>query len=426
MKKSKLAWTKFYCNSLVTSGLLLSCLWLPALQQGNTWDGLAVQAKTGTRTHSRAVSQVRTVRKHTAVSASSHKKNDHKKTTVQAAAKPRYAYPLEFFLLRAPAFDTTPLAEVESAAVASDFLNGIADRHSPEHLTRAGVFKHYPLYGGIFHRRETLRYLVLHSTETGIPVPAKNVINAWSSGGRRHAGAQFVVERDGTIYMAVDPKYGTVHLNIFKTLPGINNDNSIGIEMNHTGKQDYPQAQVLATKQLVAYLQERFQITNDNVITHCYAQQGDHTDPVNFNLEGFLASKNNFRDRALAMKRSLPAYPANNEELDLSSPVASVYIQIHKSLKPEEVATRPPLSPATMRIVTDNQSPATNISAILPAEEASSINPMIAAPPGSRTLPDKPAAASSSGSKSGDSMPAGTLRGAMELEPGLANSLVKD
>jgi hypothetical protein len=128
------------------------------------------------------------------------------------------------------------------------------------------------------------------------------VIESWSSSGLRHAGAQYVVERDGTIFQAVDPDLGTVHINIFKTLPGINNDNSIGIEMNHTGHQDYPAAQLQSVIKLVAYLQERYKVSDDNVITHRYAQQGDHTDPVNFDWDGFIANKNSFRNRAIAYK----------------------------------------------------------------------------------------------------------------------------
>lgn len=253
----------------------------------------------------------------------------------KAAAKPKYAYPLEFFMMKAPDFDRSPLDPESAANVKDAFQRGFADDISPEKLVRAGVFLHYPLSGGIFNRREDVKYIILHSTETGIPVPGKNVVNGWNSMGRRHPGAQYVVDRDGTIYQALDPKYGAVHVNIFKTLPGINNDNSIGIEMNHTGRQNYPPAQIEATKRLLTYLQQRWGVESENVITHRYAQQGDHTDPVNFDLNGFLAAKESFRNKAIALKRSMaPALPPDELSED-ESPLASVYVQIHGPL-PED------------------------------------------------------------------------------------------
>lgn len=276
--------------------------------------------------------------RHSSTRAASHSKKrasrHQRKSTV--AAKPRYAYPLDFFMLKAPWFDKTPLESGAAHYVQNAFSCGTAQDYSAPQLVQAGVFHHYPLSGGIFWRREPVKYIVLHSTETGVPVPAKNVINSWSSMGRRHPGAQFVVERDGTIYLAVDPDLGTVHVNIFKTLPGINNDNSIGIEMNHTGRQDYPAEQRSAVVRLVTYLQHRFNVTSDNVITHKYAQQGDHTDPVHFDLENFLAIKEDFRLKALAIRREYPAIQvatATRQEPEKPLPLASIYVQIHGPIK---------------------------------------------------------------------------------------------
>ncbi len=228
----------------------------------------------------------------------------HRSRTIRIVRQPRpkYAYSLSLFLMHAPAFDKSPLDQQTSEKIARAWDRGIADSYPARTLVRAGVVSYHPLRGGIFYRREPVKYIVLHSTETGVPVSAVNVIEGWSSMGRRHPGAQYVVERDGTIYQAVDPDLATVHVNIFKTLPGINNDNSIGIEMNHTGRQNYPAAQREAVSKLLAYLQNRYQVDHANVITHRYAQQGDHTDPVNFDLEGFLAYKNNFQKQALAYK----------------------------------------------------------------------------------------------------------------------------
>lgn len=216
--------------------------------------------------------------------------------------RPRYAYPLNFFLAHPPEFNRSVLSSDVSNKISRSFHQGYADSYAARSLVRAGLVSYHPLRGGIFWRREPVKYIIMHSTETGVPLSAERVIESWSSMGLRHAGAQYVVERDGTIFQAVDPDLGTVHINIFKTLPGINNDNSIGIEMNHTGRQDYPAAQREAVIKLVAYLQERYKVADENVITHRYAQQGDHTDPVNFDWDGFIAAKNSFRNRAIAYK----------------------------------------------------------------------------------------------------------------------------
>lgn len=232
-----------------------------------------------------------------------HKASHHKHSRKHwQAARPRYAYPYDFFLMEAPDFDRSPLPADEADEVMRAFCNGTADKYPARTLVRAGVVKHCPLKGGIFWRREPVKYIIMHSTETGRPIGAARVIDSWNGRGRRHPGAQYVVDRDGTIFQAVDPDLATVHINIFKTLPGINNDNSIGIEMVHAGSQDYPPALLTSVIRLVNYLQERYNVGNENVITHRYAQQGDHTDPVNFDWDGFIFSKNQLRKDALAYK----------------------------------------------------------------------------------------------------------------------------
>ena len=205
-------------------------------------------------------------------------------------------------MMKAPEFDVSPLDEDQASEVKSAFARGIADKFPARTLVRAGVVKYHALRGGIFWRREPVKYIVMHSTETGIPVSGIRVIESWSSMGRRHPGAQYVVDRDGSIIQSVDPDLATVHINILKTLPGINNDNSIGIEMNHTGSQEYPDAQLQSVIKLVTYLQDRYGVPSENIITHRYAQQGDHTDPVHFDWKGFLWSKDRHRNEAIAYK----------------------------------------------------------------------------------------------------------------------------
>ncbi len=249
-------------------------------------------------------------KRHKSASKSRHKSSRHRSSKSKhrhhhkaAARAPRYAYPYDFFMMNAPDFDRSPLPESMSADVMREFVRGQAGHRPAATMVRAGVFKYHPLKGGIFFRREPIKYIIMHSTETGNPnMDAPRVINSWNSRGRRHPGAQFVVDRDGTIYQAVDPDLGTVHINIFKTIAGVNNDNCIGIEMVHSGSQDYPPALVVSAVRLVNYLQERYGIPDENVTTHRYVQQGDHTDPVRFDWTGFILKKNKLRTEAIAMK----------------------------------------------------------------------------------------------------------------------------
>ena len=309
---------------------------------------------------------------------SRHSGSHHHATTHHhvSASKPKYAYPLDFFMMHPPAFDMSPLPETVSNDIRNAFRLGIADDVTPERMVRAGIFKHHSLSGGIFRRREPIKYIVLHSTETGPPVPAKNVINSWNSMGRRHPGAQYVVDRDGTIYQALNPELAAVHVNIFKTLPGINNDNTIGIEMNHTGRQNYPYDQREAVMKLVTYLQNRYDVSSENVITHRYAQQGDHTDPVNFDLDGFLSSKETFRTKAIAMKRtSRPAFI--EEETEDDAPLASVYVQIHGALQlPDNGASLSPSFTPQARFPLNNPAASPRFFAGAPRSSASlGLNP---------------------------------------------------
>ncbi len=265
---------------------------------------------------------------------SSHSRSTHHVAHEERhhASHPRYAYSADLFLAKAPTFDTSPLPSDLSATIRNAFLKGDADSYSARSLIKAGVVSYHPIRGGIFWRRQPISYVIVHSTEPGISQPAVRIIESWSSMGRRHPGAQFVVDRDGSIFEALDPDLATVHVNIFKTLPGINNDDSVGIEMCHTGKQDYPQAQVDSVIRLVVYLQNRYHVADTNVVTHRYAQQGDHTDPVNFDWEGFLAQKNALQRRALASRFADLNKDALSWAFD-NTPQPENYLQIHKRLE---------------------------------------------------------------------------------------------
>lgn len=191
------------------------------------------------------------------------------------------------YLWQAPWFDKTPYPVITSAAIRKSFAQGTSSQYSPQQMVKAGVFKFQPLSGGIFQRSGSIKHIILHSTETESPADAKRVILSWNNRGRSHPGAQFIVDRTGIIYQTVDPKYGTVHVNVNRTKFGVTNDNSVGIEIVRAGKQKYTQPQMESVACLVTYLQGRYEIGRSKVMAHGYVQPSTRRDPVNFNWTAF-------------------------------------------------------------------------------------------------------------------------------------------
>lgn len=283
-------------------------------------------------------------RRGSGVVAHQSKRHDRHQRAHRVAHEPktRYAYPIGIFLATPPVFDQSALPPELGASIRSAFSQGLADGYPPRSLVKAGIVSYHPLRGGIFWRREPIKYVIIHSTETGIPLSAIRVIESWSSMGRRHPGAQYVIERDGCIYQALDPDLASVHVNIFKTLPGINNDNSVGIEMCHTGSQEYTESQVSSLIKLVVYLQGHYHVPDENVITHRYAQQGDHTDPVNFAWERFIADKDRMQRSAVGLKVAM----LNNEAVNWQTailPLPEPFLELHQRIKlvPQALAAPP-------------------------------------------------------------------------------------
>lgn len=180
---------------------------------------------------------------------------------------------------------TTPYTAAVRNRINANFKRGSASHYSPQDMVRAKVFTHYPLQGGIRVRREAVRFLVLHSTETARPADARTIVRSWNNMGRSHPGTQYIVDRDGTIIQTADPNYATIHVNAFTALGGVNNDNSIGIEMVRTGAQRYTQKQLDSVVALADYIKDRYNITQ--VYGHGQIQPSDRTDPVAFDWNRF-------------------------------------------------------------------------------------------------------------------------------------------
>jgi len=196
------------------------------------------------------------------------------------------------------------------------FNLGIAGGLSPRALANAGVFDtSRPLIGSVFDREERVKYIILHSTETGRPADAETVIDSWNNRRFRavhshsrhghekgphyelvhHPGAQFIVDRDGTIYMTANPDKATIHINDRIAKGDVCNDNAIGIEIVHTGHQSYTPQQKASLVKLVSYLQDHYKVSDSHVETHAHVQPQTRKDPVHFDLEAFDHRKHEFR-----------------------------------------------------------------------------------------------------------------------------------
>jgi hypothetical protein len=194
----------------------------------------------------------------------------------------------------------------EKDQVISAFLSGAAQNYSPASLIASDVFKSCPMHGGVFKRKSAVKYIILHSTETERVADAQRVIRSWSNRGLIHPGAQFVVDRDGTIYCTADPAYGTTHVDTRRTRFGVNNDNSVGIEMVRAGEQSYTDEQMHSISCLVSYLQRRYAVDDEHIFGHGMVQPSDRRDPVDFNWQAFAAEKNSLRGTAFSAPERKP------------------------------------------------------------------------------------------------------------------------
>lgn len=192
-------------------------------------------------------------------------------------------------------------AKIQAKRVQHAFDDGHAGKYTPRELVKAGVVTHVPLRrNSVFERSGPVKFIVVHSTETKYPADAERVIKSWNNQpGRLTKGTQYVIDRDGDIYSTADPSKATIHLNDRITKHGIKNANSIGIELVHTGNQKYTWQQKQSLIELVSYLQNRYHVTNDHVVTHRYAQPATRRDPVNFAWNDFQSQKTRFQKRSM-------------------------------------------------------------------------------------------------------------------------------
>ncbi len=236
-----------------------------------------------------------------------------------------------------------PMPLAQRKMIKDSFANGYADKYTPRDMVRAGAFGYFPLRGGVFKRRSPIKAVVVHSTETASPASAKDIVRSWNNSGPNHAGTQFIVDRDGIIYLTVsDPSIGTFHVNSFITKEGVKNDNSIGIEIVRTGKQTYTKPQLASVSRLVHYLLDRYKVPE--VWGHGEIQPSDRTDPVGFNwtafdndLDGLELSQSKYKAeqiRIAAIKKQEQAKLAAAKKLQ--TPEASLLAAVRKQIGTEK------------------------------------------------------------------------------------------
>ncbi len=196
----------------------------------------------------------------------------------------------------------TQLTQAQRNLIKEEFASGDAAKIDPDQLANAGVFSRYSLKGGIFKRRSDVRCIVIHSTETAREASAKNIVKSWNNAGRNHPGTQYIVDRDGTIYQTVHPSLGTFHVDSSKTLAGVNNDSSIGIEIVRTGSQQYTSSQLHSVPLLVHYLKDHYSVKQ--IVGHGQIQPSDRSDPVGFDWTAFGSKLKELDASEIAIKKS--------------------------------------------------------------------------------------------------------------------------
>lgn len=206
-------------------------------------------------------------------------------------------------IAKVPAIKMFPKAK--RLAIQQRFAKGQAGLYSPADLLRASVFSYYPLIGGTFTRQSEIQNIIVHSTETARVASAKAIVRSWNNSGRMHAGTQYIIDRDGIIYQTVDPSKGTFHVNSYRTLHNVKNDNSIGIEIVRTGNQEYTAAQMKSVIGLVHYLKDHFHVAQ--VWGHGQIQPSTRTDPVSFDWTAFNKGLDSLQTSEIASQKAHPA-----------------------------------------------------------------------------------------------------------------------
>ncbi|MES2205685.1 MAG: N-acetylmuramoyl-L-alanine amidase [Pseudomonadota bacterium] len=104
--------------------------------------------------------------------------------------------------------------------------------------------------------------------------------------------AHYLVGRDGTIYQLVDERYRAWHAGVSRWATNKDlNSSSIGIEIDNSGSQPFPDVQISALLKLLKDIQQRYHIPAENFLGHADITPGRKVDPSRYFPWERLANK---------------------------------------------------------------------------------------------------------------------------------------
>ena len=153
-----------------------------------------------------------------------------------------------------------------------------------------------------YFNTNNIQYIVIH--DVGAKSTAKNNVD-YFSGGNRGASAHYFVD-DTSIWQSVEDKHGAWHCGDGGNKYGINNQNSIGIEMClPSGKVTDKTEQ--NTLELVKFLMAKYNVPASKVVRHYDASRKNC--PRQFNLDGKWTRWNAFKAKLTAKPTAVAPKP---------------------------------------------------------------------------------------------------------------------
>ncbi|HRD90889.1 MAG TPA: N-acetylmuramoyl-L-alanine amidase [Accumulibacter sp.] len=126
------------------------------------------------------------------------------------------------------------------------------------------------------HNARRPNFVILHDTTNSSVEPALKTLTDPA----RAVSAHYLIGRDGTLYQLVDEDRRAWHAGASHWGGNTDlNSASIGIELDNTGAEPYPEAQIVRLLQLLQELRERCRIPASNVIGHGDVAPGRKVDP---------------------------------------------------------------------------------------------------------------------------------------------------
>lgn len=124
------------------------------------------------------------------------------------------------------------------------------------------------------HRRPN--FVIIHETTND---EAEHSLATLTDGVRK-VSAHYLIARDGTLYQLVDEKDRAWHAGV-SSWGGLTdlNSASIGIELDNTGDQPFPPAQIDVLVNLLQEATDRHQIPRSNILAHGDVAPGRKVDP---------------------------------------------------------------------------------------------------------------------------------------------------